>query len=137
MLKLFHMKRFTSKTQKTGEIGEKISVIFLKNKGFNIEETNYTKKVGEIDIIATKDKVLHFIEVKSINKNTNVSYETYNPAENLTKKKYNKIIKTINIYFEENKVSHETRWQIDLYCIFIDRSKNKKHKISILENIIL
>lgn len=128
------MKQFTSKTQKTGEFGEKICVSYLKKVGFEIIETNYTKRFGEIDIIAKKDNTLHFIEVKSI-KIENDSDETYNPAENLTKKKYFKIYKTITAYKEEFNVSYETNWQIDLYCVFIDKV-NKKHKISKIENIV-
>ena len=63
---MFHMKQFTSKMQITGELGEKICSAYLSKKGFNILERNYTKKYGEIDIIAQKDGVIHFIEVKSI-----------------------------------------------------------------------
>ncbi|MEI6093540.1 MAG: YraN family protein, partial [bacterium] len=60
------MKIFTSKTQQTGEIGEQEAVNYLINKGFNIIERNYTRKWGELDIVAKKSNVLHFIEVKSI-----------------------------------------------------------------------
>ena len=104
MIQWFHMKHFTSKTQKIGELGEKICLAFLKNKGFTITETNYTQRVGEIDIITQKDNVIHFIEVKSIRLNNYVSHETYNPAENLTEKKLIKIKETIKIYLVENTV---------------------------------
>ena len=97
------MKRFTSKTQKIGEMGEKICSLYLNKKGFCILETNYTKKCGEIDIVAEKDEILHFIEVKSI-MIKNVSYETYNPAENLIKSKYLKISNTVKQYLSEKNV---------------------------------
>ena len=51
---------------KSGKVGECIAVKFLENKGFEIIEQNYRKKYGEIDIIAQKGKILHFIEVKSV-----------------------------------------------------------------------
>ncbi|MCD5389968.1 MAG: YraN family protein [Candidatus Pacebacteria bacterium] len=129
------MKQFTSKTQRVGEFGEKICAIYLRKTGFKIIETNYTKTFGEIDIIATKDNILHFIEVKSIRTKTD-SRETYNPAENLTKKKYLKIYKTIVAYLEDFDVSHETNWQIDLYSIFIDEI-DKKHRVSKIENVVI
>jgi len=47
-----------------GDMGESIALKFLRKQGFKIIETNYKAKMGEIDIIAKKDKCLHFIEVK-------------------------------------------------------------------------
>ena len=48
-------KVFTSETQKIGEIGENIAVKFLVKHDFSILDRNYTKKWGEIDIVAEKD----------------------------------------------------------------------------------
>lgn len=127
------MKQFTSKTQRTGEIGEIIAAEFLKRNDYRIVEKNFTTKLGEIDIIATKNNKIHFIEVKSITINS-VSYETYNPAQNLTRAKFNKIKNTVKKYLTQKNVSYETEFQIDLYCVFIDRNK-KNHKIRIIENI--
>src|SRR5450830_278847 len=59
-------KIFTSETQKTGEIGENIAAKFLVKHGFLILDRNYTKKWGEIDIIAEKANKLYFVEVKSV-----------------------------------------------------------------------
>ncbi len=133
---MFHMKRFTSKTQKIGELGENICVSYLSKKGFSILDRNYTQKNGEIDIVAKKDNFLHFIEVKSIKNSNNVSYETYNPAQNLTRAKILKIHKTIKDYLLESNVSYETKWSLDLYAVYIDLD-NQNHKLSIVENIIL
>jgi putative endonuclease len=86
---LLHVKRFTSKTQKIGEIGEKIAEMFLVKRGFTIIEKNFTHKLGEIDIIAQKERKIYFFEVKSIVgknsenntpqdlQNNNVTRETY------------------------------------------------------------
>ena len=63
-------KVFTSDTQKTGEIGENIAVKFLVKQGFSILDRNYTKKWGELDIVAKKDNKLYFIEVKSVSRET-------------------------------------------------------------------
>jgi len=57
-------KVFTSESQKTGEIGENIAVKFLVKHGFSILGRNYTKKWGEIDIIAEKKGKIYFVEVK-------------------------------------------------------------------------
>jgi len=49
-----------------GDASEDLATAFLEQEGFVIVERNYfARKLGEIDIIAQKDDVLHFIEVKS------------------------------------------------------------------------
>lgn len=140
------MKKFTSKTQKIGEIGEKLACKKLLNLGFKILEKNYTKQGGEIDIIVQKDNKLHFIEVKSvsceINREendgnvTHVTNNLYRPEENLSFNKFLKIAKTIDIYLSEKHVSPETSWRIDLACVYIDLNK-KQGRVEILENIII
>jgi len=49
---------------KLGRAGENIVAKNLKKKGFSILHRNYTKQYGEIDLIACKDNLLIFIEVK-------------------------------------------------------------------------
>ena len=61
-------KVFTSEKQKIGEIGENIAVKFLMKHGFSVIDRNYTKKWGEIDIIAKKSEKLYFVEVKSVSR---------------------------------------------------------------------
>ena len=56
----------TTEKQKIGRLGEDIAIKYLQNKGFLVIGQNYLKKCGEIDIIAKKDRVLHFIEVKTV-----------------------------------------------------------------------
>lgn len=67
--------------QKIGQIGENIATKHLKKLGFKILDRNYRKKCGEIDIVAKKGDILHFVEVKSVSRETfspqkDVSYET-------------------------------------------------------------
>ena len=55
-------------------MGEDIAVKYLKNKGFSIVCLNYRKKYGEIDIIAKKGTILHFVEVKTVSHENFVSF---------------------------------------------------------------
>ena len=48
-----------------GVKGEKLAQEFLKRRGYHILDTNFKCKFGEIDIIATKDDEISFIEVKT------------------------------------------------------------------------
>lgn len=149
------MKHFTSQTQQIGQIGENIACKYLIKQGFSIIERNYTKKIGEIDIVCMKDSVIHFVEVKTIVtrvtsssklclkiiKGSNVSRETskndqiYNPFENITKHKLRKFSRTIEWYLVEKNVSRETLWQIDAVAVVLNYN-TRIAKVNILWNVI-
>ncbi len=48
-----------------GKKGEDLTVGFLRKQGCLILKRNFTSRFGEIDIIAQKDNLLLFIEVKT------------------------------------------------------------------------
>lgn len=49
----------------TGHDAEKQAAKYLVKQGFKIRELNWKTKFCEIDIVAEKDKTIHFVEVKS------------------------------------------------------------------------
>ena len=49
-----------------GNEGESRASAYLESKGFEIIERNWRTKLGEIDIIAYKNDVLVFVEVKTL-----------------------------------------------------------------------
>ncbi|MDP1843911.1 MAG: YraN family protein [Sediminibacterium sp.] len=53
--------------QITGKKGEDIACNYLENKGYHILARNWRHKHYEVDIIAAKNKLLHFVEVKTRN----------------------------------------------------------------------
>src|SRR3989344_5069880 len=133
-------KIFTSPTQKTGEIGENIAVKFLMKRGFSIFDRNYTKKCGEIDIVARKKDKLYFIEVKSVARETlkDIGHEIldqYNPEDNMHPWKLKRLSRTIQTYLLHKNLDEE-EWQVDLLVVFLD-VKNKKAKIKVVSDIIL
>jgi putative endonuclease len=133
-------KVFTSETQKTGEIGENIAVKFLVKHGFSILERNYTKKWGEIDIVAEKDSKIYFIEVKSVSKLdlnivTRETLDQQRPEDNMHPWKLKRLARTIQTYLMSKK-QDENEWQFDLLVVFLD-IKNKKAKIKVVKDIIL
>ena len=119
--------------KKIGALGENMACRFLMKHGFRILDKNYSKKWGEIDIVAEKDRGFRFIEVKSI-----VSYETnrYRPEENVHYQKLKRLSRVIQTYLLDKKVSYETEWQIDVLAVFLDL-ENKKAKFRFTENIII
>jgi len=69
----------------------------LYDNGFTILERNFYSRFGEIDIIVSKDEVLHFIEVKS-----GLDYES--AIQNITPAKLSRLIKTANVYMKKNNL---------------------------------
>lgn len=97
------------KSYLSGILGENKACVFLKKQGFEIIERNFRSKMGEIDIIAKRGKILHFIEVKFTQKTK------YDPHERFDAKKYEKLLKTIEFYrFYKN---FDEDFQMDLICI--------------------
>jgi putative endonuclease len=121
--------------QKIGQIGENMACKFLEKHGFEILDRNYRKKWGEIDIVAKKDGILRFVEVKAVSHN--VIHETdYRPEENVHPWKMKRLHRAIQTYLLEKKVSDETEWQLDILAVFLDLSA-RKAKFRFTENVIL
>ena len=109
-------------TQNKGKESEQKACEFLISLGFKIVEQNfYAKKLGEIDIIASKDDIYHFVEVKS-----SVNYES--AINNITPQKINKIKKSTDYYLQTKKL--DVAFCIDA-IIVVDE------EVEFLENITL
>jgi len=76
-----------------GDAGELIAGAYLKRKGYRVLRSNFRTKVGEIDIIAMKQKTLCFIEVK-----TRRHGEYLSAVESITPLKERKIRRTAEAF---------------------------------------
>lgn len=76
-----------------GNAGEDFAAKMLEDTGYTILERNYRTRIGEIDIIAIRDGVLHFIEVK-----TRTGDDFGYPADAVTESKQNTIRRASEIY---------------------------------------
>lgn len=84
-------------SREKGNLAEDKAIDFLLQNGFYIVDRNFYSRFGEIDIIATKDEVLHFVEVKS-----GLDYEL--AVQNITPKKISKLIRTGDVYIKKNSL---------------------------------
>ena len=114
-------------TTQKGKEAETFACEFLVQNGFGIIQRNYFTPFGEIDIIAKKDKILHFIEVKS-----GIGFE---PVFNITKTKLERIIKSVEMYLK-------LKGSKDSYCLsaFILSKQNAQDSafdVQWLENLTL
>jgi len=125
-----------TKTEKQviGNIGENIACEYLRRRGFVIVDRNYRKKWGELDIVASKNGIFHFVEVKTkaITRESN----GYNPEENVRLWKKERMGRAIRTYLLDKNVSDETEFEIDVIAIRLDFS-TKKAKIRFIQNILL
>jgi putative endonuclease len=137
------MKNFTSNSQKIGKLGEDIACRFLMKHGFSILERNYTKKWGEIDIIAQKGDKRYFVEVKSkqFDSDFNVglfsveTYEVNRPEENMHPWKLKRLRRVVETYLISKRLGY-VDWQFDLLVVYLDVEK-RLAKVKVIDNIIL
>jgi putative endonuclease len=72
--------------QQKGNHGEELGAAWLIKNGYALLERNWRFRHWEVDIIASKDKFLHFIEVK-----TRHSLRFGRPEESITRDKMNNL----------------------------------------------
>ncbi|MCM8766734.1 MAG: YraN family protein [Candidatus Omnitrophica bacterium] len=90
-----------------GKFGEEKGIEFLKRNGYKIIERNYKTKIGEIDIIAKKEKQIIFIEVKTR------SSDNYGfPEEAVNQRKLKKIEKVAYLYLKSKKTNLPIRFEV-------------------------
>ena len=117
-----------------GDLGEKIAQKFLEEKGYQIIDNNYSKRWGEIDLIAkSPDDFLIFIEVKT--REMRHVPSSFLPEDSVNFCKQQKIIKTAKTFLYENKYPEDTFWQIDVIAIEIN-TELRRAKIRHLKNAV-
>lgn len=122
-------------TRVTGKLGEDIACKWLENHGFLIVERNYLKKWGELDIIAAKDKILHFVEVKGVFR---AKYKSngHRPEENVHELKIRRLRRTIQTYLLEKHCDKDSSFQFHVLTVWMNR-KTRRASINFLKNIVL
>jgi len=101
-----------------GNRAESLACNWLIEQGCHILERNVYSKFGEIDIIAQRKGVLHFIEVKS--------GTTFEPIYNITPAKIAKLLRSIDAYLKKYKT--DMPYQLDALIV-------KEDKCEWIENI--
>jgi len=106
-----------------GDESESLATRFLEQEGYIILERNYfARKLGEIDIIAKRDDVLHFIEVKGS------QFNSFDPVYNVTPAKLRKVINSAHYYLKTKRL--DMPFSIDALIVRGD-------EVEFLENVTL
>jgi len=95
---------------------------YLIRRGYKIIDKNYRTRGGEVDIVAKKDDIVSFIEVKTL-RNLITLIE---PEEKINFFKKKKLIKTAQAWLLKNRISLDAKWQIDIISIKIDLKTNEQ-----------
>ena len=102
-----------------GKRGEEVAVSYLKRLKYKIIETNYTCKLGEIDIIAKDKETLAFIEVK-----TRASLDYVHPYQVVNKRKQHQISKAAVNYISQNNL-HNVNARFDVVAVQLSVDEEK------------
>ncbi len=91
----------------TGKEGEDLAAAWLQEKGFEIIRRNWRSAKYEIDIIATLDDCIHFVEVKT-RKTDNFGF----PEEQVGKNKLRQFIDGGSEYMFQSGTWNKVRYDI-------------------------
>jgi putative endonuclease len=111
-----------------GRWGEEMAASYLERKGYTVCSRNVRTAHGEIDILASKDSALIFVEVK-----TRSSHTFAYPEESVTLRKQAHLLSAAQDYLQAHPESCES-WQFDV--IAIERKPGGKTEIYHFENVI-
>ena len=98
---------------KTGVWGEIFAARYLRDNGYCILSSNYICRFGEIDIIAEKNGVICFVEVKTRNKNTSVR-----PMEAVDEGKQKRLEMAAKSFLSATKINSQTSF--DVCEVYVD-----------------
>ncbi|HBL41699.1 MAG TPA: YraN family protein [Ruminococcaceae bacterium] len=108
-----------------GDVGEELTVKWLKRHRYKIIQRNFSCRWGEIDVIAQKGDVLCFTEVKTR------EIDSYGrPAEAVDYRKQQRILKTANVYLTQNPCDLQPRFDV----AEVVTEKGKLAEINYIEN---
>lgn len=106
-----------TRKREVGDFGEEITAEYLEKNGYRILARNYSKPFGEIDIIAIKDDLIAFVEVKT-RKSDAFAYA----AEAVNFYKQERIRKASQAYLMENNLS-DFLMRFDVSEVYLDTRK--------------
>lgn len=104
-----------------GKKSEEIAADWLENEEYEIISTNFRFNKKEIDIIARKEDLLIFVEVKSKS-----FWSDENPGDIVTFKKQKFLIRAAEAYMMCNGIDMDTRFDV-VFVIYKDEEIMIEH----------
>ncbi len=110
----------------TGAIGEDAALKYLQERGYTVIARNYRCRLGELDIIAEKEKVLVFVEVKC---RRGLAFGR--PEEGIGRSKRQKMLQLANYYLMENGRKDQA-CRFDVVAVILDASTREIKDIELI-----
>ena len=108
-----------------GDYGEEYACRWLQSKAYNILERNFRYSYYEVDIIAQKGKMIHFIEVK-----TRWTCHFGYPEESVDRKKFKSMQEGAAAYMD--KLGYYMPIQFDIVSVRYDGARTE---VLLLEDV--
>jgi putative endonuclease len=109
-------------TKQIGAFGEHKACLYLERHGYQIMETNWRFKRYEIDVIATFEDLLIFIEVKTRSDN-----DVSKPEAAVTRTQWGNIARAAGVYMARNDYDWEVRFDIVAVTLLPNETQAIKH----------
>lgn len=119
-----------SKTSEFGALAERYASDFLRSRDYTLLALNYRKPWGEIDIVAEKDGVLVFVEVKANSK----EMTGFEPELRVSREKLKRLVRAARTYIADKRCGPDQEWQIDILSLTLDKAR-RVAKIKHFKNI--
>ncbi len=112
----------------TGNTGEALAAVYLNENGYRVMHQNWRHSRWEVDIIAEKDSILHFVEVK-----TRRTKKFGHPEANVDKKKIQNLINAAEEYLYQ-----QPQWKrIQFNVLAITILKDEPVEYFLIEDVYL
>lgn len=111
---------------KTGVWGEIYAARYLRDNGYVILSSNYVCRFGEIDIVASKNQTVCFVEVKTRNEKTDIR-----PMEAVDEGKRRRVEMAAKSFLSIAKIKSEMRFDV---CEVLVDDNNSLCSINYIKN---
>ena len=118
-----------SSRQQLGAEGELAARRFLESEGYQVLDTNFRCRWGEVDIVARLGDTLVFVEVRT---RRALTYGI--PQESIREKKKVRLVATAETYLQSYQEQLDD-WRIDLISVLVGRD-GRVTEVAHLENAV-
>ena len=109
---------------------EEAACRYLIAAGYRILERNWRKPWGELDIVASRNGTVHFVEVKA----ASVFHAGFEPFRRAGERKMHKVARTARTWLSEHRYDPETEWQMDIVSVIMNGGPERM-QIELFQNV--